>query len=136
MNARIVLACAGLALIGCGGAKPAMAPSGGTEAPPSTHTEAVPNEPGADKAVVPVSPAQADAATAQASFDEASSAFSAAGSDCASMCKALASMQRATDRLCELAKDGGDLDQKRCTDARTAVTDAGTKVKSTCGGCG
>lgn len=132
MSARVLLACAGALLVGCGAGKPAMAPAGGAAAPSNT-TEQAPGEPPTDKMIVEP---KADAATAQASFDEASAAFSAAGSDCASMCKALASMQRATDRLCELAKDGGDLDQKRCADARTSVTDAETKVKSTCGGCG
>jgi len=71
---------------------------------------------------------------AQGELDDAQAAFTAAGTDCASLCKALASMSRATDHLCELAKEGGDA--KRCDDAKTRLDAAQTKVKSTCGGCG
>lgn len=110
-----------LSLAACGGsAKPAE--SGGA-APPPTTTESAPK---AEKTLMPVDQAQTD-------FDDAQSAFTAAGNDCAALCKALASMTRATDHLCELAKDGDD---KRCDDAKARLESASTKVKSTCGGCG
>jgi hypothetical protein len=71
---------------------------------------------------------------AQTSFEDAESAFTAAGNDCVQLCKALASMNNATERLCELAKDNGD--EQRCTDAKNKLDAARAKVKSTCGGCG
>jgi hypothetical protein len=72
---------------------------------------------------------------AQKQLDEAQQAFDASTGDCAQMCKALASMQRATDHLCTLA--GEDLDgKKRCDEARARVDSAEAKLKASCGGCG
>jgi hypothetical protein len=73
-----------------------------------------------------------DLPSAQSAFDDASKAFAAAGSDCVTMCKALQSMARATERLCELAGDGADA--ARCTDAKSKLEGARAKVKATCGG--
>jgi hypothetical protein len=73
---------------------------------------------------------------AKVAFDQSEAAFGAAGTDCAQMCKALASMQRAAEHLCELTKDGADLDKQKCTDARARVTSAKERVAKTCGGCG
>lgn len=78
-------------------------------------------------------PIEVRAAKEQAVFDEASTAFAAAGSDCAQLCKALGSMTRSTLHLCELAKQSGD--DKRCTDATGKLESARAKVKSSCGGC-
>ena len=47
------------------------------------------------------------------SFDDAAKAFSAAGADCAQLCKALHSMTHATDRLCDLTQGGPATDQQR-----------------------
>lgn len=49
--------------------------------------------------------------------------------DCASACKALASMLRAADRICAL--DPG----RRCEDARATVEDATRKVRAACPQC-
>jgi len=76
-----------------------------------------------------------DVSKAQITFEDASKAFSAAGGDCAQLCKALHSMTNATDRLCELTLGGTVSDQQRCTDARTRLDAAKTKVKSSCGTC-
>lgn len=136
-----------LLLIGCAAPsrKEAASPSAAPAAEPgttSTGAEDAPSAPppsGGDKLPAPttmpsgagstmvVSP---EVAKAQTNFDAASSAFTAAGSDCAQLCKALSSMTNATERLCELA--GGD---PRCSDAKTRLDAARAKVKSTCGNC-
>ena len=77
-----------------------------------------------------------DVAHAQLKFEDSHKAFTAASGDCASMCKALSSMQRAADHLCGLTKDGADSEKKRCDDAQAKVDGAKERVKSTCGGCG
>ena len=142
-----VLAFMGFALValdvGCGGAPatgaktPSTAPatseqpgaggagatSGGAPNPDGTK------EPGAEGMID-------DVAHAQVQFEASQSAFSAAAGDCASMCKALSSMQRAADHLCGLTKDGGDSGKKRCDDAQSKVDGAKERVKATCGGCG
>jgi hypothetical protein len=74
-------------------------------------------------------------AEAELDFESAQDAFSAAGNECASLCKALASMKRATEHLCELTQGGGSNDQKRCTDAKAKLESAQAKVKAACGGC-
>jgi hypothetical protein len=89
---------------------------------------------GAEKAEPALLPIEARVTRAQGELEDAQTAFTAAGGDCASLCKALASMSRATDHLCELVKEGGD--PKRCDDAKARLDAAQAKVKSTCGGCG
>ena len=54
---------------------------------------------------------------------------------CDSMCKALQSMVRAADRICDLARDGSASDQKRCTDARQKVAEATARVRAACPEC-
>jgi hypothetical protein len=73
-----------------------------------------------------------DVPSAQRAFDDASKAFAASGSDCVSMCKALQSMARATEHLCDLA--GAGPDAARCSDAKSKLESARAKVKATCGG--
>ncbi len=75
-------------------------------------------------------------AAAQANFDDANRQLGAAGGDCAKLCKALASMQRATERLCGLVAGSNDGEKRRCTDARAKLTAATAKVNATCGNCG
>jgi len=53
----------------------------------------------------------------------------AQGGDCATACKALDSMRRAADRLCQL--DPGD----RCAKARQKVADATARVNASCPSC-
>jgi hypothetical protein len=131
--------------VGCGGASAGAAKGPSTQ--PATMTETpstgaggagtsgvaapMPSEktPGSDGMVD-------DVAHAQIQFEESNKAFSAASGDCASMCKALSSMQRAADHLCGLTKDDGDSGKKRCDDAQAKVDGAKERVKATCGGCG
>jgi MYXO-CTERM domain-containing protein len=49
--------------------------------------------------------------------------------DCVAACKALLSMRRAAERLCNL--DPG----QRCTDARATLDDASKRVRAACPGC-
>jgi len=112
-----ILVCSG---VGCGGGA-APAHTGG-----ATPDAAIHEGP---------EPAKTELRQADEDFAAAESQLSAAG-DCAAMCKALASMRKATDHLCALTKDGGDDEKKRCDGAKEKVASAEAKVKSTCGGCG
>ena len=122
-----------------------MEPARAGAAPPTAATEGAVSSP----ASAPVSPepgtsgppsakgaaAEESVVAAQSRFDDASKAFVSAGSDCASMCKALGSMSRATDRLCALT-DTAPKERSRCVAAKTKLEKAEQKVKSTCGACG
>jgi hypothetical protein len=66
-------------------------------------------------------------------MDRAQSAVEAAAGDCSAACRALASMERAADHLCDLAGDPED--QRRCDDARRRVIAAREHIKSACGTC-
>ncbi len=56
----------------------------------------------------------------------------AAESPCTKACRALASMRRAADRLCELTGEGDE----RCQDVRDRVKVARKRVQSRCPACG
>jgi len=129
------LAIASGIFLACGGS-PTMSPE--PKGPPPTNTEGGGDEgTGTKKDKTLGEPMlDNDFGHAQKYFDDSASAFAAAGSDCISLCKALASMQRAADHLCELSKDAGDDGKKRCDDAQGRVTEARGRVKSSCGGCG
>lgn len=73
-------------------------------------------------------------ATAVAEFDAADKALTTTA-PCDTMCKALQSMIRAADRICELARDGNATEQKRCTDARAKVAEATSRVRASCPNC-
>ena len=70
-------------------------------------------------------PGNADALVVEIDRDYAA----AQGGDCATACKALDSMRRAADRLCQL--DPGD----RCAKARQKVSDAKDRVRASCPSC-
>lgn len=111
---------------------PPPAPSS-TMAPTSPKTpQAMPGATGGATGTVVTSDALAEA---QIALEDARKAFAAAGSDCASLCKALSSMTNATTRLCALTESGTPDEQKRCSDARARLDEAHAKVKSTCGTC-
>ncbi|MGZ3449327.1 MAG: hypothetical protein ACXVEF_06990 [Polyangiales bacterium] len=123
-----------LFLVSCGGS---AGQAGGATAPKSTETPppAPPNDgdmSGKKKAEGAGASTMVDLPSAERALDDASKAFAAAGSDCVSMCKALQSMARATERLCELAGNGPDA--TRCADAKSKLEGARAKVKATCGG--
>ncbi len=71
---------------------------------------------------------------AQTAFDGAEKELVASG-PCTTMCKALDSMIRAADRICELAQSGTPEDQKRCADARSKVQEALARVRAACPEC-
>ena len=99
-------------------APPAPTSATGTS---STGATAAPTATGSVGAPMPKTPnddggVADDIPHAQTKFDESHKAVMAAGNDCASLCKALSSMSRATEHLCALTKGGGDSDRKRCDD--------------------
>lgn len=71
---------------------------------------------------------------AVSSFEQAEASLQLT-TPCENMCKALQSMIHAAERICELAKDGSPLDQKRCVDAKAKVNDAITRVRAACPDC-
>jgi hypothetical protein len=124
-----------VALSACGGA---MAPEAKSSMPPAPP----PSGSGGESTSAPTTPGLGGASAgaddvphAQISFDDSVKAFEASGGQCASMCKALASMERAADHLCDLTKDGGADDKKRCDDAQAKVVNARERIKSSCGAC-
>ncbi len=106
--------------------KSEMAPSGYAPppptAPPATSPPGVPTSPGAQRRL-----------EANADFDRAERELSASSSDCASACRALASLERATVRLCDLAEQPDDV--QRCDDAKKKLRTARDRVRSTCSAC-
>ena len=107
--------------------------STGAEPPTTVSPSAAPVPPGAGGSGTVVMPG--DVGKAQINFEDASKAFTAAGNDCAQLCKALGSMTNATEHLCDLTRGGTMSDQQRCTDAKTRLDFARAKVKSSCGAC-
>ncbi len=99
-------------------------------------------QPGADGAAPPpATPDTGGAATPFEAFDQAEreleSAFDGkntvgapltSGDRCMTVCKALASMRRSADEIC-------NLDASRCTDARARLTKAEERAKSSCPAC-
>ena len=74
--------------------------------------------------------AQPSVERASLELDRAAAELSAAGSDCPRACKALASMNRASERICALEPDespGG-----RCKRAKERVTEATERVRRSC----
>jgi len=137
-------------LVGCAAQKAERAPSsapaspasesggaadkaGGDTSAPAPSMAPVPGSAGGGATGTVVAPE--DVSKAQITLEDASKAFSAAGNDCAQLCKALHSMTHATDRLCELTQGGTMSDQQRCSDARSRLETAKSKVHSTCGTC-
>jgi hypothetical protein len=67
------------------------------------------------------------------SLDQAGTALSNAGSDCAKACKALASMERSKERICEL--NGPDDPGDRCEKAKDRVEAARDLLGRRCRNC-
>ena len=111
-------------LVGCGGAA-APAPTapasdgerGGAAAPESVQT------------TQPSNHSNVDVAGARSELDRAESQVNASVGDCATACRALASMERAAEHLCAL--DGG----RECDHARERLAAARERVRASCGGC-
>jgi len=146
MSGRCLLVLPGLLLAGCGGATRTTAPQtpetpaepaspgGGYGAPPSSMQqqapkEGPPRESKDDRDLDESMPTLADALSA---FDQAQVRLSAGGNDCRTACRALGSMRRSADRICELEPTGSD---SRCERARQRLRDAEKRVHSGCGEC-
>lgn len=139
----------GLSLDMCGGAaasrppeSPSAAPTGGAYPSETKSVQGQPSEEPTPSAAPPAaaatSPGDASSGArareaARAELARAQRDLETANSDCAAACRALASMERATDHLCALAGDSDD--QSRCDDARRKVLAARERVRSTCGSC-
>jgi hypothetical protein len=148
LRAALLGAVLGLPLTMCGGAAtmPASSPSPadevpagtGTQAAPSTKMESQPGYPPPPPAQ-PSVPGSADADVSRrreaaiAELGRAQHDLEAAAGDCSVACRALASMERATQHLCDLAVDADD--QGRCGDARQRLLAARQRVRSACGTC-
>lgn len=77
--------------------------------------------------------AETPLADAEQSLDRAASQLNAAHEDCALACKALESMRRSAERICEL--NGPEDPDQRCRKARERVTEAQVRVQNGCGDC-
>jgi hypothetical protein len=136
-----------LPLTMCGGAMPAekappatpnAAPAAGG-ASPGYPQRAYPSQPGyaAPPPAPSAAPDQGELAqrrsAARAELERAQSDLEAAATDCAAACRALSSMERATQHLCTLAADPDD--QRRCDDAQHRLAAARERVRSSCGTC-
>jgi hypothetical protein len=125
------------ALAGCGGATPSPMP-GSMGAPPPGDVDALsrdlesqerelaqslggPPPPSANTAPGGAVPDTDNASTAT---PPAQPAAEASGSPCATACRALASMRRSADRICEITGPGAE----RCGWAREKVRDAEARV--------
>lgn len=112
--------------------------SEGVEAEPKGYSQPAPQQQAPPPQVgggMSVAPEDVDEATlsldqAWQLLDQRQLQLSGRG-DCSVACKALASMKRAADRICELT--GGDGD--RCKSARTMVEEAQRRVAERCGEC-
>ncbi len=65
--------------------------------------------------------------------DQAQRELDVSAADCSSACRALASLERATSRLCELVLSPPD--EQECTSQKSTVTRARERVRATCGTC-
>ncbi len=114
------------------GAAPAPETNAATPAPGYPAAPTAPSQPD-ESSSDPMQDAPSRRAAARAELARAQADLEAASSDCTAACRALASMERATRHLCELAADPDD--QVRCTDARRRLLAARERVRSACGTC-
>ena len=141
-----------LLLTSCGGGTPAAAPAGAPPQEGAPPAQAYPAEeqpgygaqpaPGSgDFAQPPAAPpppgqgpdtegAQPSVEQASLEFDRAAAELSAAGTDCPRACKALGSMNRASERICALDPDQSAAG--RCRRAKDRVTEASERVRRSC----
>ena len=153
LRAAVLGAVLGLPLTMCGGAAsmPPASPAPAQEVPagapdaPSTNAVSPPGYPAQPQPPPPppsqpAAPAPGDAAdvsrrreAARAELGQAQQDLEAAASDCSTACRALASMERATQHLCELVVEPDD--RGRCDDARQRLHKARERIRSACGAC-
>lgn len=138
------IACA-LLVSGCaaGGAeqKPAAPPAGGSPQQSAPAPEADDDGSGADGAMEespayaqpppqPGAGAGADTLAWQ-ELERAEQELQSAAGDCGTACRALASMERAAERICTLLSE----EHQRCATARDRVRTARRRVERGCGEC-
>ncbi len=153
LGAAVLTVLLTLPLTMCGGAMPAekAPPATPAGAPAPAPGEAVPTQSTAPAGGYPQQPGYAQPpptaasgaadqgdlaqrrAAARAELERAQSDLDAAATDCTAACRALSSMERATQHLCTLAADPDD--QKRCDDAQHRLAAARARVRSSCGTC-
>jgi hypothetical protein len=158
IDARYVLCSLALALAMCGAPpEPAASPSAAPATSPAPPAAGHPGAPASESAPAPAQlrpdmstsdePAKGDEwspepetpsreaqrVNARREFERAEASLQASASDCATACRALASMTRAVEHLCALADSPGD--QQRCDDARRRMASARERVRQTCGAC-
>lgn len=128
---------------GCGGASKEAAPTSAPANAGAAKTESMgpgypsptspPPPPPPTAATVPVVPGPPARAQAVADLDRATRELDLAANDCGSACRALASLERATARLCELADEPDD--RAKCDDAKKKLRAARDRVRSSCSSC-
>jgi hypothetical protein len=127
----------------CGGAAQQPPASPGGYAPEDRRPTTDPNAPPASAApnTTPqtVAPAPGQPPTgstrgaALVDLERSERELGASAGDCATACRALASMERATTQICSLTGEVGD--DGRCDDARRRLLSAKDRVRSACGDC-
>jgi hypothetical protein len=135
----LVAACGGAAQAPPAASSPVAAPTEDRAAPNSQSMPPPPppaDQPGAAAgargAVAPELEAQR--VHARADFDDAARQLDASMNECAAACRALASMERATAHLCDLARANDD-DPSTCDDARKKLHAARDRVRRACTSC-
>jgi hypothetical protein len=100
---------------------PPSAPMGGAPAPAVVAVPATP-------------PVRGGGSAAQRELALALQQLQASAGDCATACRALGSMERATAHLCALATSASE-SQDTCQDARSKVLSGRDRVEASCGEC-
>jgi hypothetical protein len=103
-----------------------------TTTTPATPTTTLPQSVPSPEPDAPAGRA-ASLRAARSEVERAQRELDLAMNDCASACRALGSMERATGHLCDLASEADD--RQRCEDAKSAVRRAREKIRGTCRAC-
>lgn len=112
-------------------AAPAAAPAAPAPAADPASGESTADDKWAADEAAPSRAAQR--ADAQRALQRAEADLQASANDCATACRALASMSRAVTHLCGLADSTSD--QQRCDDGKRRLTEAEERVRRACGAC-
>ena len=128
LAAAIIVASCGGAAPEAGSSSPAAYPSPNPEDVQGVHAGGAPTA--ATAATEYAKPPSAQKANALAQFNDAEGQVQSSLSDCATACRALASMENAANHICELDQGGGD-----CSSARQRVNAARDRVLRACGAC-
>ncbi len=133
---RETLLCIGLYLCSCGGgALPSESPKQESPAPNyrENTTTTQPASDGSQTNAVPQTPQYAEPPGREremTNLNRAQAQVEASLGDCATACRALASMESAASHICQLDTTGSD-----CASANQRVSAARARVQHACGGC-